>query len=117
MGGIRNKADLSPARAGTGTWPELDNDMYENDNISRQAEAEVVPSSSLVEVEVEVWVEVAVGVDVEVGVEVEVGVGVEVEAGVEVGVWGGQGWGWAYFFGRVGGWVGEVGGWRFGELS
>ena len=36
-----------------------------------QAEAEVVPSSSLVEVEVDVEVEVEVGV--EVGVEVEVG--------------------------------------------
>ena len=34
----------------------------------RQAEAEVVPSSSLVEVEVEVEVEVKVGVEVEVGV-------------------------------------------------
>ena len=41
----------------------------------RQAEAEVVPSSSLVEVGVEVEVEVEVGVDVELEVwgEVEVG--------------------------------------------
>ena len=45
---------------------------------TKQAEAEVVPSSSLVEVEVEVRVEV----EVEVVVEVEVGVRVEVE------VWG-----------------------------
>ena len=36
----------------------------------KQAEAEVVPSSSLVEVEVEVEVEVAVEVGVDVGVEV-----------------------------------------------
>ena len=43
----------------------------------RQAEAEVVPSSSLVEVKVEVGVEVEV--------EVEVGVEFEVEVGVEVG--------------------------------
>ena len=44
----------------------------------KQAEAEVVPSSSLVEVEVgiEVWVGVKVGVEVEV----------EFEVGVEVGV-------------------------------
>ena len=35
-------------------------------NTNKQAEAEVVPSSSLVEVEVEVGVEVKVGVDVEV---------------------------------------------------
>ena len=39
-----------------------------------QAEAEVVPSSSLVEIEVEVDVGVEVGVEVEVGVGVEVGV-------------------------------------------
>ena len=38
-----------------------------------EQESEVVPSSSLVEVEVEAGVEVEVGV--EVGVEVEVGVG------------------------------------------
>ena len=37
--------------------------------ISKQAENEVVPSSSLVEVEVEVGVEVKVGVDVEVEVD------------------------------------------------
>ena len=36
-----------------------------------QAEAEVVPSSSLVEVEVGVEVEVEVGIEVEVGVEVK----------------------------------------------
>ena len=48
-------------------------------NFRKQAEAEVVPSSSLVEVEVEV--EVEVGVEVEVWVEVEVGC--EVEVGVE----------------------------------
>ena len=42
----------------------------------KQAEAEVVPSSSLVEDEVEVEVEVRVEVDV----------GVEVEAGIEVDV-------------------------------
>ena len=46
---------------------------------TKQAEAEVVPSSSLVEVEV--VVKVGVGVGVEVGVEVRV----EVEVGVEVG--------------------------------
>ena len=46
------------------------------DKNSLQAEAEVVPSSSLVEIEVEV----------EVGVEVKVEVGVKVEIGVEVGV-------------------------------
>ena len=40
--------------------------MYEKD---KQAEADVVPSSSLVEIEVEV--EVEAGVDVEVGIEVE----------------------------------------------
>ena len=45
------------------------------DDITRQAEAEGVPSSSLVEVVVEV----------EVGVDVGVEVGVEVEFGVEVG--------------------------------
>ena len=44
-----------------------------------QAEAEVVPSSSLVQVEVKVCVEVEVGVGVEVGVEVEVGDDVEVD--------------------------------------
>jgi len=40
--------------------------------INQQAEAEVVPSSSLVEVEVEVEVGVEVGFGVEVGVEVGV---------------------------------------------
>ena len=39
---------------------------YKPNNKPRQAEAEVVPSSSLVEVEVEVGAEVGVGVDVEV---------------------------------------------------
>ena len=39
-----------------------------------QAEAEVVPSSSLVEVGAEVEAGVEVGADVEVGVEIEVGV-------------------------------------------
>ena len=46
--------------------------VFHND--SQQAEDEVVPSSSLVEVKVEC----------EVGI--EVGVGVEVEVGIEVGV-------------------------------
>ena len=41
-------------------------------NVGKQAEAEVVPSSSLVEVEV--WVGVEVGVVVEVGVKVGVAV-------------------------------------------
>ena len=40
----------------------------------KQAEAEVVPNSSLVKIDVEVGVEVVVGVGVEVGVEVGVGV-------------------------------------------
>ena len=48
-------------------------------NNSEQAEAEVVPSSRLIEVKLEVGVEVEV--QVEVGVEFEV----EVEVGVEVG--------------------------------
>ena len=51
----------------------------------RQADAEVVPSSSLVEVEVGAEVGVDVGVEVGVGVGVEVVVGVGVEVG-EVGV-------------------------------
>ena len=52
----------------------------------KQAEAEVMPSSSLVEIEIEVEVglEVEVGVGVEVAVEVEVGVEVGVEAGAGV---------------------------------
>ena len=56
--------------------------------MNKQAEAEVVPSSSLIEVyvEVEVGVEVKVQVEVEVGVEVGVVVGVEVAVGVVVGV-------------------------------
>ena len=52
----------------------------------KQAEAEVVPSSSLVELEVEVGVEVGVEAGAEVGVGVEVGLGDEVGLGVEVGV-------------------------------
>ena len=51
-------------------------------NKSQQAEADVVPSSTLVEIEVDVGVEFEVGVKVEV----EVGIGVEVEVGVEVQV-------------------------------
>ena len=57
----------------------------ENDSSSRtfneireQAEAEVVPSSSLVEV----YVEAVVGVEAEVGIEVEVEVGVGFGIGV-----------------------------------
>ena len=57
-----------------------------------------MPSSSLVEVEVEVWVEV--GVKVEDGVEV----------GFEVGAWVKIKFSFHTF---SGGWV--VGGWRFGE--
>ena len=57
------------------------------DSEGKQAEAEVVPSSSLVEFEVmvdfEVGVEVEVGIGVEVWVEGEIGV--EVEVGVGVG--------------------------------
>jgi len=52
----------------------------------KQAEAEVVPSSSLVEVEV--WVEVEVGVEVGVGVEVRV----EVILLFQVGGVGWSGW-------------------------
>ena len=48
----------------------------------KQVEAEVVRSSSLVEVEIEV--EIGVEVEVEVGVEVEVDVGVEVEVNLHV---------------------------------
>ena len=53
--------------------------IFENERIglksyAKQAEAEVVPSSSLAEIKVEV--EVEVGVEVWVGVKVEVGVGV-----------------------------------------
>ena len=63
---------------------------------------EVVPSSSLVEVEVEVWVEV--WVDVEVWGEVEVEVGVEQKYVLQIR---------SNFTFSVG-W-GGVGGWRFGE--
>ena len=68
-------------------------------NIWRKAEAEVMPSSSLVEFEVEIRVEV------EVGVEDEVDVGVRVE--VEVG---GSGLGFlvVMFTTFTGGWVGGV---------
>ena len=48
------------------------------DKNHKQAEAEGVPSSSLVEVKVKVEAEVKVGVEVEVGVGVEVGVEVGV---------------------------------------
>ena len=48
-----------------------------------QAEAELVPSSSLVEVEVAVEVGVEVGIEVEVGVRVGVGIGV-VRVGLEL---------------------------------
>ena len=47
---------------------------------------------------------------VEVGVQVEAGV----EVWVEVGVGGVQGWAWAYFSGRVGGWL-EI--WRVKLIS
>ena len=47
----------------------IENQKKEN---FKQAEAEVVPSSSLIEVEVEVEVGVEVGADVEAGVDVEV---------------------------------------------
>ena len=75
-----------------------------------------MPSSSLVEIEIEVGVEFEVGVELEVGIGVEVGVEVEigVEVEVGVGVWGGRCWGWAYFFGRVGGWL-EI--WRVKLIS
>ena len=63
-------------------------------NNSEQAEAEVVPSSRLIEVKLEVGVEVEV--QVEVGVEFQVVVEVWVEVGIEVRVddWWGRGWGW-----------------------
>ena len=89
----------------------------QNVKILKQAEAEVVPSSSLVEVEVKVGDEVEVGFGVEVGVEVrveaEVGVDVEVEVDatlcfrhslddVQIFFWFSGGW--------VDGWVaGEIG--------
>ena len=44
--------------------------LYDMGQKLEQAEAEVVPSSSLVEVEVEVGVEVGVGVEVKVEAEV-----------------------------------------------
>ena len=86
--------------------------IFENERIglksyAKQAEAEVVPSSSLAEVEFEVEVGVEVDVGVEVGVEVGVDVGVEVEVGVGAGgVMVGAGLTFS---------VGWVGGWRFGE--
>ena len=67
----------------------------------KQAEAEVVPSSSLVEIEVKA--EVEVGVDVWVGVKVEVGI----EVGVEVEVWVKMQFSFLTFF-----WGGGWGGWR-----
>ena len=69
-----------------------------------------MPISSLVEGEVEFEIVVEVGVEVEVEVGVEVGV----EVRVEVGVRGDQGWAWAYFSGRVGGWL-EI--WRVKLIS
>ena len=70
------------------------NITFDNDNYSEQAEAKVMPRSSVAEVEVEVGVEVGVDVKVEIGV--EVGVEGEVEVGVELeatftGVWVGGG--------------------------
>ena len=62
--------------------------------MKEQAEAEVVPSSSLVEVDVEVGVDVGVEVDVEFEVRVEVGVEVEVKVRAQ-----------NYFLGLVVGWV------------
>ena len=47
--------------------------------LCKQAEAEVVPSSSLVEIEVKVEVQLGVEVKVEVGVEVDVGVEVQLK--------------------------------------
>ena len=67
----------------------------------QQAEAEVVPSSSLVEVEVEV------------GVKVEVGVGVE----IEVGVWAKMQFSFLTFSVRWVGGGGWVGGWVGGEME
>ena len=60
----------------TNTLGTMDFFLFLQRNIQRQAESEVVQSSSLVEVKVEV--EVVVEVEVEVGV--EVGVGVEDES-------------------------------------
>ena len=57
-----------------------------NNPEKKQAEAEVVPRSSLVEIEIDVGVELEVGVEVEVGIGFEVGVEVEIEVEVEVGV-------------------------------
>ena len=36
MGGIGNKAQLSPARAGAGTWPELGNILPEGQIMKRK---------------------------------------------------------------------------------
>ena len=82
---------------------------FPNGNII-QAEAEVVPISSLFEVEVEVEVKVGAEVGVEVGDEVEGGVEVEK---VGVLVWGSE-LRLSLLF-RSGGWVECVGGWRFRE--
>ena len=49
--------------------------LHGTDTIRKQAGAEVVPSSSLVEVGVKVSIEVMVGVDAEVGVEVGLSLG------------------------------------------
>ena len=36
MGGIGNKAQLSPARAGAGTWPELGNNILPEGQIMKR---------------------------------------------------------------------------------
>ena len=53
----------------------------------KQAEAEVMPSSSLVEIEIEIEVEVEVGVEVEAEVGVEVGVKVDATFTTFTGGW------------------------------
>ena len=74
--------------------------IYSHKN-HEQAEAEVVPSTSLVEFEVEVEVEVEVGVEFEAGVEVEVKVTAQ-----------------NYFFGVGGWWVGRwLEKWRIKQSS
>ena len=87
------------------TNKEEKNSYKTNDKGKKQAEAEVVPSSSLVDVEFEVEVVVEFGVEagVKVGVEVEVKFHVRVEVGVEVEV---KVRAQNYFFGVVG-WVAE----------
>ena len=76
-------------------WIDTTNNITQ---IIKQAEAGVVPSSSLVEVKVEV----EVCVEVEVVVEVWVLVGIDVEVVVEARLTFSVGWG-------------GVGGWRFEE--